>query len=198
VTASAPCSRFYAGWRLVGLAAGITAATAVAVGLWWWDRHRGRKGLMVRIGLALVLLQAVVGLLSGSERLYLAQPVVMNGAWALAFLGSAAVGRPLVGVFAGELADIPEEVRRPRRTGGRSASPPSLGCVLPRQDRAPAVGAGPRLHRAVPARQRPQGTPVVLVLFARTTWWARRAFRRSDEWRWALQVPADPPPAPTP
>jgi intracellular septation protein A len=174
---------FYGGWRVAGLTAGIAAATVTAGALWWWDRRQGRRGLLVRVGLALVLVQAAVGLLSGSERLYLAQPVLVNGAWSLAFLGSAAAGRPLVGTFAAELADIPDEVRA-------SATYRSIFGL------ASAVWGAYFLARALVRLwvlangsiegfllvNAATGTPVMLALFAWTSWWTPRAFRRSEEW----------------
>ncbi|TML68855.1 MAG: DUF3159 domain-containing protein [Actinobacteria bacterium] len=55
---------------------------------------------MVRLSLAFVIVQAVVGLVSNSAIVYLAAPVIANGIWALAFLVSAAIRRPLAGALA--------------------------------------------------------------------------------------------------
>jgi hypothetical protein len=44
--------------------------------------------------------QAVIGLVAHNATAYLAQPVLFNAAWGLAFLGSAAVRRPLAGTLA--------------------------------------------------------------------------------------------------
>jgi hypothetical protein len=55
---------------------------------------------MVRLSLAAIAVQAAAGLLAHSATVYLAQPLLVSSAWALAFLGSAAIGRPLAGVLA--------------------------------------------------------------------------------------------------
>ena len=66
---------------------------------------------MARIGLVLALFQAVIGLASGSEQLYLAQPVIINGLYGVAFVGSVALRRPLAGAFADEMYPFPDFVR---------------------------------------------------------------------------------------
>ena len=45
-------------------------------------------------------LQSIVGLVSNSAIVYLAQPVLLAAAWGVAFLVSVAVGRPLAGSLA--------------------------------------------------------------------------------------------------
>jgi len=91
---------FYVGLRSSGLAAGIAAA-AVASGLiYLYERRAGREALLVRLSLAFVAVQSAVGLAADSATVYLAQPVLVNAAWGVAFLVSAAIGRPLAGAFA--------------------------------------------------------------------------------------------------
>lgn len=98
-----PILAFYVLYRTVGLAAGIVAATVVALLSVRHEKKNERSGAMARFSLVFVILQAVIGLASGSARVYLAQPVLLNGAMGLLFLGSALVGRPLAGVFADEM-----------------------------------------------------------------------------------------------
>jgi Protein of unknown function (DUF3159) len=95
-----PLAAFYAAWTVSGLAAGIAAATLVSIALYAYERRAGRDGLLVRLSLAFVLVQAVIGLVSGSTAVYLATPVLANAIWAAAFLVSAAVQRPLAGALA--------------------------------------------------------------------------------------------------
>ena len=97
-------------------------ATVAAAAASEWERRHDRSGLMARIGLVLALFQAVIGLASGSERLYLAQPVIINGLYGLAFVGSVALRRPLAGAFADEMYPFPDFVRSSdtfRRVFGR-------------------------------------------------------------------------------
>jgi Protein of unknown function (DUF3159) len=95
-----PVSAFYVGLRAGGLAAGIAASTALSVLIYLYERRAGRDGLLVRISLAFIAVQSVVGLASHSSTVYLAQPVLANAAWGVAFLVSAAIRRPLAGALA--------------------------------------------------------------------------------------------------
>jgi hypothetical protein len=95
-----PVGAFYGGLRLGGLATGIAASTAVSIVIYLYERRAGRGGLLVRISLGFVAVQGVVGLASGSATVYLAQPVLENAAWGLAFLVSALIRWPLAGALA--------------------------------------------------------------------------------------------------
>ena len=106
-----PVLAFYIGWRLAGLWVGVAAATAVSVAAWQYERRRDRAGVVARLSLGFVIVQATIGLISQSATVYLAQPVLLAAAFGIAFLVSAAIGRPLAGVFAGEIYPFPPEVR---------------------------------------------------------------------------------------
>ena len=95
-----PVGAFYGGLRLSGLVAGIAASTAVSVLIYLYERRAGRDGLLVRVSLAFVALQTAVGLAAHSATVYLAQPVLANAAWGLAFFVSVAIRRPLAGALA--------------------------------------------------------------------------------------------------
>ena len=98
--AVAPVLVFYAAWRASGLGAAIAASTLVYVALGLWLLRRGRDTSLIVVGIAFVVIQAVVGLSAHSATVYLAQPVLLSALWGLAYLGSVAIGRPLIGVFA--------------------------------------------------------------------------------------------------
>ena len=110
-----PLAAFYAGWRLSGTPAGIAAAALVALLLYAFERRAGRDGLLVRLTLLFVAVQSVVGLLTASATVYLATPVVAGAVWGLAFLGSAAAGRPLAGALACAWYPFPPEFRRTKQ-----------------------------------------------------------------------------------
>jgi hypothetical protein len=95
-----PIGAFYVGLRLGDLTVGIAAAAAVSAAVYVLERRAGRDGLLVRLSLAFVAVQSAIGLISNSTTVYLAQPVLANAAWGLAFLGSAMLRRPLAGAFA--------------------------------------------------------------------------------------------------
>jgi hypothetical protein len=109
--AGAPVIAFYIGWKLVGLGAGIAAGTLVAIASFVWERTQRRSGLGAAVGLGIAVVQAIVGLASGTAIGYLAPPVVANGLYGLAFLVSTAIGRPLAGIFAAEVYPFPPEVK---------------------------------------------------------------------------------------
>jgi hypothetical protein len=107
-----PLGAFYAGLRLGGLATGIAASTAVSVLIYLYERRAGRDALLVRISLAFVFVQSVVGLLAHSATVYLAQSVVAAAIWGLAFLVSVPIGRPLAGTLASAWYPFPHWARQ--------------------------------------------------------------------------------------
>src|SRR5262249_51833231 len=86
--AIAPVVAFYVGWKLVGLATGMAAATAIRITAYVWERRQARTGLAAAIGFSIALVQALVGLASGSAKWYFAPPVIANAFYGLAFLVS--------------------------------------------------------------------------------------------------------------
>jgi intracellular septation protein A len=103
---------FFAGWKLVGLVAGIAAAVLVAILLYQYERRRERPGMVVRLALGLVLIRATVGLISGSASTYLAQEIAIDSLLSAAFFGSVVAGRPLTELFADEVYPMPEHLRQ--------------------------------------------------------------------------------------
>lgn len=95
-----PVLAFYGGVSAFGLAGGIALATAVSLLLLRIAARSGRETLTVRLGVAVVGVQALVGLVARSEEAFLTVPLLSTMAWAGAFLVSAAVGRPLAGALA--------------------------------------------------------------------------------------------------
>jgi uncharacterized protein DUF3159 len=176
-----PLAAFYVGWRLAGTVTGIAAATAVSVGLYVYERRAGRDGLLVRIALAFVVVQAAIGLLSGSATVYLATPVVANAVWGLAFLGSAAIGRPLAGALACAWYPFPEEIRR-TRTFRRVYGVESIvwGVYLLGRSglRLLALSAGVGSFVVVTVAT---GTPLMLGLVAWSIWYAIRKLSDDEE-----------------
>src|SRR5882762_5397173 len=106
-----PALVFYLGWKLVGLAVGVLAATLFALVAYGWERTRARSGLSAGVGLGIALVQAAAALASGSAIAYFGPPVIINGAYGLAFVVSVVIGRPLAGIFAQETYPFSPEVR---------------------------------------------------------------------------------------
>jgi hypothetical protein len=107
----APVLVFYAAWRLGGLAVGVGVSTALSLGLAAYSVRRGREGALPLVGAVFVVIQALVALAAHSATVYLAQPVVLSALWGVAYLGSVAVGRPLIGVFANAWYPFPPSFR---------------------------------------------------------------------------------------
>ena len=95
-----PVGAFYLGLQVGGLATGIVASTVVSIAIYLFERRAGRDALLVRLSLGFVIVQAVVGLVSDSTTIYLAQPVLLTAAWGLAFVASVPLRRPLAGALA--------------------------------------------------------------------------------------------------
>jgi intracellular septation protein A len=191
-----PVLAFYVGWRLGGLVVGIVVSTIVALGAWLYERRRSRPGLMARLMLGVVVVQALLGLLADSEIAFFGPQIIVNLAWGLAFLGSAAMGKPLIGVFAGEMVDLPPEVRASttyRSVFGRISLAWGTYMVARSLGRfALLVWVG---VDAFVASNLLTGAPVMALLMTWSVWYGTRGFRRSDEWGWAFEpqvVPATP------
>jgi hypothetical protein len=109
-----PVLVFYAAWRWAGLGAGIAASTAASLAIAGWLVRRGRQVGVVALGVVFVAVQAAVALAADSTTVYLAQPVVLSVLWAVAYVVSVVVGRPLIGVFAAAWYPFPAEFRASR------------------------------------------------------------------------------------
>ena len=195
-TPAPPVLFFYAGWKLSGLLVGVLLATAVGIGAYLYERHRERPGLVARIALLFVFVQGTVGLMAGSAKVYLAQPVVLNGVLGLVFLVSTLRGRPFAGMFAEELYPFPPEVKA-SETFKAAFSRVSLAWAAYLLARSAlrlfmltkSVDAFVVMNVAT-------GFPIMSGLMAWSVWSITRAFRRSEEWGWAL-AEGDVAPEPT-
>ena len=191
-----PVLVFYVMWKVGGLAAGVISATVVALAAWWWERSRERPGLMARISLALVIIQAVIGLVADDAKVYLAQPVLVSGIYGLVFLGSALVGRPLAGAFADEVYPFPPEVRASKtfRTVFGRISLAWGGFLLLRSVLRMVTLSSLSIDGFV-AINFLTGPPLTAGLIAWSMWYGRRGFARSEEWGWAFAAPTPVVPA---
>jgi hypothetical protein len=183
-----PVLAFWLGWKVGGLALGIAISTVIALGAWAYERRQSRPGMLARLTLVLVIFQALLGLVSRSEIAFLAPQVLMNLAWGVAFIVSAAIGRPLTGVFAAEMVDMPPEVRSSatyRRTFGRISVAWGTYMVVRSIARgALLVWVG---VDAFVASNLATGAPLMAILMTWSIWYGTRAFRTSEEWGWAFE-----------
>ena len=144
--------------------------------------RRGREVGLVVVAAAFVVIQAVVGLVSGSATVYLAQPVVLSALWGIAYVVSVVIGRPLIGVFACAWYPFPAWFRASapfkREFGMQSLvwaaycfARAGLRLVLLLHDGVGAFVVGSFVT----------GTPVIVALLAWGLWHARRSFARLED-----------------
>lgn len=186
--AAGPMLTFYVVWKLAGLVPGILAATAVSLLAWRHERRHERPGLMARLSLGVVVVQAGIGLIANSETVYLAQPVLITGAYGIWFIVSALIGRPLAGAFAVEMSQIPEEVRRSatfQRIFGFESIVWGVYLLLRSALRLVLLSTSVEAFLLVNLLT---GAPIMMFMLAWSVWYAVRAFRTSEEWGPAIQV----------
>jgi intracellular septation protein A len=107
-----PTLSFYAGWKLTGsLLVGVALGTTLSLAAYRYERRHGRPGAIARLVLAFVVLQAIIGLATGSARAYLIQPSILGGVNGVVWLGSVVIGKPLAAVFAREVFPVDEQTR---------------------------------------------------------------------------------------
>lgn len=183
-----PVLAFYVGYKLAGLVVGIIVASVLAVAAWTYERRRDRSGLLAWLSLLIVAVQAVVGLVADDARAYLAPSVLATMAWGLVFVGSAVIGRPLAGLFAGEMYPFPPEVRASatfRRVFGTVSL--AWGALLLCRSGMRLLALSESGVDAFVGVSALTGIPLTMGMMTWSVWYATRAFRRSEEWGWALR-----------
>ena len=178
-----PVVGFYVAWKLGGLTAGIIAATVIALAIEAYERKHGRRGALALVSAAFVVVQGVVGLVADSAVVYLAQPVVVSAIWGIVNLVSAAIGRPLMGVFADAWYPFPDFVKR-SRTYRRVFGFESVvwGVYLLARSGVRMLVLGSGSIGAFVAIQFVTGIPFIVALVMWSLWYAIRGFERSTEW----------------
>jgi intracellular septation protein A len=107
-----PTLSFYAGWKITGnLVVGVALGTAFSLAAYRYERRHGRPGVIARLVLGFVVVQAIIGLVTDSAEAYLIQPSILGSINGLVWLGSVAIGKPLASAFASEVFPIDEETR---------------------------------------------------------------------------------------
>jgi hypothetical protein len=129
-----------------------------------------------------VFVNALVGLVSNSAVVFLALPVLQNAAFGLAFLVSAAIGRPLTGLVAQEMYPMPSDVVASgtyRRVFGQSSAVWGLYLLARSGVRVWALQASVGAFVLV---NLVTGIPLTAALMLWSIWHGVRGFRRSEEW----------------
>ena len=189
-----PVLGFYVAYELGGLTAGIVTATVIALAIEAYERKHGRRGALALVSAAFVVIQGVVGLLADSAVVYLAQPVLVSAIWGIANLVSAAIGRPLMGVFADAWYPFPDFVKA-SRTYRRVFGFESVvwGVYLLARSGVRMLVLWTGSVGFFVAIQFVTGIPFIIALVLWSLWYAVRGFERSTEWD---DEPAPDTPAP--
>ena len=182
-----PVLAFYLGWKLVGLALGIGLASVVSLLSYRHERKRERPGRIARLALVFIVVQALIGLASHSAKVYLAQPVLANAAFGLAFLVSALLHRPLAGMFAQEMHDFPPEVRSSATFNAIfTRISMAWGCYLLMRSATRLLSLSMSVERFLVVNL-VTGLPLTAGMITWSVWYSVRSFRRSQEWGWAFE-----------
>jgi uncharacterized membrane protein len=107
----APTAAFYIALVTLGLHWAFISALALCYGTLAYRLVRRRKApALLLLATVLVTARGVIGLTTGSAFLYFLQPSLGNFAVGALFLGTVAVGRPIIAKLAGEFCGFPDEV----------------------------------------------------------------------------------------
>jgi hypothetical protein len=174
-----PILVFYAFWREAGLAAGVLASAIAAGVVVLVQLRRGLDLALAAAAGVFIVIQATVALVTHSETVYLAQPVLLSAAWGIAYFVSAAIGKPLIGAFARGFYPFPPEIRESelyRREFGMQSVVWGVFCLARAALRLwvlLASGVGGLLVVSFVT-----GTPLLIALVLWGVWHARIAFSR--------------------
>lgn len=182
-----PLAVFFAGWKLIGLTAGIAMAVLFGVSVFLHERRQGRPAMIVRVALVLVAIRATVGLSSGSATVYLAQEIGIDTLLACVVLGSLATRRPFASWFASEIYPFPQAARESNTFAGAMRTITAvwgiyfLARALVRL--AALVTLSTDRYVLVAALT---DAPFLIAILAWSVYYTARAFRRSPEWAPAI------------
>ena len=101
-----PLAAFYAGWKLIGLTVGIGLAVLLGLSVFVHERRQGRPAMVVRLALVLVGIRALVGLSSGSARVYLGQEIAIDTLLGSVVLATLRGARPFASWFVEEIYEV--------------------------------------------------------------------------------------------
>lgn len=176
-----PVLVFYVVWRQTGLVPAVVSSTVLSVAVAVWQIRHGKQGGVAVLSAVFVVVQALVALAAHSTTVYLAQPVVLSALWGVVYIGSVALGRPLIGVFANVWYPFPAWFRASapyRHEFGLQSLVWGAYCLARAALRLYVLlrtGVGGFVVISVVT-----GTPVFAALVFWGLWHARRTFGRLD------------------
>jgi hypothetical protein len=189
-----PLAMFFAGWKLIGLGAGIGAAVLFGLTMFVYERRQGRPAAVVRLALVLVAIRATVGLTSGSATAYLATEIGIDTVLGSTVLGSLASERPFASWFAGDIYPFPQEIRDShsyRHAMRRITIVWGVYFLVRALVRLTALlTLGTNSYVLVVALT---DAPGLIALLAWSVYYTVNVFRRSDEWGPMIAAAESPP-----
>lgn len=106
-----PTSLFYVGWFTQGRSmAFVLALSGALTVVAWRSVRRQRVPAMLILTTMLLVMRTVVGLMTGSTKVYFVQPIITTVLVGTLFLVSVAAGRPLIKRLAGDFLPLPKAV----------------------------------------------------------------------------------------
>ncbi len=107
-----PVVLFYVSYRLWSFTHAVALVLAWSAALYVWHRRRaGLSDVFSATTFAFACLKASAGLVSQNPTLYLGWPSLENVIYGTVFFGSAAIGRPVLALYAQRLYPVPPAVR---------------------------------------------------------------------------------------
>jgi intracellular septation protein A len=174
-----PLVGFYFGQRVGGVVWAVVVGCALSVAVFPFERKATGSMRWSWVGLAGVAVSATLALVTHEPKLFMLRAVIGDAVWGLAMLGSLAIGRPLIGVFASWVVKIPDEYKK---TSAYKRSFGILTLVWGIVNVARAAGRGYFVAEAtlgqVVLMQFLTGWPVFAVLVAFSIWYPRRLARQ--------------------
>ena len=179
---SGPCSASTPGTSSGGSPPESSSPRSSALAIEAYERKHGRRGALALVSAAFVVLQGVVGLVADSAVVYLAQPVIVSAIWGVAYLVSAAIGRPLAA--SSPMRGIRSRPVKASRTYKRIFSFESVvwGVYLLARSGMRMLVLTSGSIGAFVAIQFVTGIPLVIALVLWSLWYSVRGFERSTEW----------------
>jgi intracellular septation protein A len=106
-----PTSLFYVGWYTQGRSMAFVLALSGALTVVAWRAvRRQRVPAMLILTTMLLVARTVVGLMTGSTKVYFVQPIITTVIVGTLFLVSVAAGQPLIKRLAGDFLPLPKEI----------------------------------------------------------------------------------------
>ncbi|MGH2758009.1 MAG: VC0807 family protein [Actinomycetota bacterium] len=174
-----PLLGFYLGQKLGGVVWAVAVGCVLTMIVFPFERRVTGSMRWSWIGLAGVAVSAALALITSDPKLFFIRAVIGDAVWGVAMLGSLAVGRPLIGVLASWVVNIPQTYK------DTSAYKRSFGILTLVWGIVNLARAGGRGYLIVDGTldqvvvgQMLTGWPVFAGLVAFSVWYPRRLARQ--------------------